>query len=45
MRLTKKSIMSAMMWMAVLPCMGESGDKYELVTSLNQLENETEIII
>lgn len=34
-----------MMWMAVLPCMGESGDKYELVTSLNQLENETEIII
>ena len=45
MRLTKKSILSAMMWMAVLPCMGESGDKYELVTSLNQLENETEIII
>ena len=45
MRLTKKSIMSAMMWIAVLPCMGESGDKYELVTSLNQLENETEIII
>lgn len=45
MRLTKKSIMSAIMWMAVLPCMGESGDKYELVTSLNQLENETEIII
>ncbi len=45
MRLTKKSIMSAMMWMAVLPCMGESGDKYELVTSLDQLENETEIII
>ena len=44
MRLTKKSILSAMMWMAVLPCMGESGDKYELVTSLNQLENETEII-
>ena len=34
-----------MMWMAVLPCMGESGDKYELVTSLDQLENETEIII
>ena len=45
MRLTKKSILSAMMWIAVLPCMGESGDKYELVTSLNQLENETEIII
>lgn len=45
MRLTKKSILSAMMWMAVLPCMGESGDKYELVTSLDQLENETEIII
>ena len=45
MRLTKKNILSAMMWMAVLPCMGESGDKYELVTSLNQLENETEIII
>ena len=45
MRLTKKSIMSAMMWIAVLPCMGESGDKYELVTSLDQLENETEIII
>lgn len=34
-----------MMWIAVLPCMGESGDKYELVTSLDQLENETEIII
>ena len=31
--------------MAVLPCMGESGDKYELVTSLDQLENEMEIII
>ena len=45
MRLTKKCIMSAMMWMAVLPCMGESGDKYELVTSLDQLENEMEIII
>ena len=45
MRLTKKSIMSAMMLMAVLPCMGESGDKYELVTNLNQLANETEIII
>ena len=45
MRLTKKSILSAMMWIAVLPCMGESGDKYELVTSLDQLENETEIII
>ena len=25
--------------------MGESGDQYELVTSLDQLENETEIII
>lgn len=34
-----------MMWMAVLPCMGESGDKYELVTSLDQLTNESEIII
>lgn len=45
MRLTKKSIMSAMMWMAVLPCMGESGDKYELVTNLDQLTNESEIII
>lgn len=45
MRLTKKNILSAMMWMAVLPCMAESGDKYELVTSLDQLENETEIII
>lgn len=45
MRLTKKSILSAMMWIAVLPCMAESGDKYELVTSLDQLENETEIII
>lgn len=45
MRLTKKSILSAMMWMAVLPCMGESGDKYELVTNLDQLTNESEIII
>lgn len=45
MRLTKKSIMSAIMWMAVLPCMGESGDKYELVTNLDQLTNESEIII
>ena len=45
MRLTKKSIMSAMMWIAVLPCMGESGDKYELVTNLDQLTNESEIII
>lgn len=45
MRLTKKSIMSAMMLMAVLPCMGESGDKYELVTNLDQLTNESEIII
>lgn len=45
MRLTKKSIMSAMMWMAVLPCMGEPGDKYELVTNLDQLTNESEIII
>lgn len=46
MRLTRKSIMSAMMWMAVLPCMGESGDKYELVTNLDQLTpNESEIII
>lgn len=46
MRLTKKSIMSAMMWMAVLPCMGESGDKYELVTNLDQLAKEgSEIII
>lgn len=34
-----------MMWMAVLPCMGESGDKYELVTNLDQLTNESEIII
>lgn len=34
-----------MMCMTVLPCMGESGDKYELVTSLDQLENEMEIII
>lgn len=45
MRLTKKIIISAMMWMAVLPCMGESGDKYELVTNLDQLTNESEIII
>lgn len=45
MRLTKKSILSAMMWIAVLPCMGESGDKYELVTNLDQLTNESEIII
>ena len=45
MRLTKKSILSAMMWIAVLPCMGESGDKYELVTNLDQLTHESEIII